>query len=99
MIYFEMALAGSVHVYEMTERLFILRAAIEAKSAALEIPTTPQEAHEYRRSTCYALEIFPDLEDAEAWAESYQGFRAEEVRAALARFLARRAKFSATLAA
>jgi hypothetical protein len=99
MIYIEMTLEGRVNVYDMTERLFLLRAAIEAKAAALPVPTTLQEAQEFRRAGCYQFEMFCELDDADAWADAYSGFRAEEVRKELARFIARREAHGGPLAA
>jgi hypothetical protein len=42
--------------------------------------------------------MFETSDHAEAWAESYNGFRAAEVRKQLARYLARRAEFSGPFA-
>jgi hypothetical protein len=83
----------------MTDRLLMLRVTLEAKAEALPIPTRIEQAHDYLRAGCLQFEMFAELEDAEAWAESFGGFRAEEVRKQLARYLARRAEFYSPLAA
>jgi len=93
MIYFEMNLDGQVKVYEMSDRLLVLRVALETKAAALPIPSSIDEAHDYLRAGCHQLEMFETAEHAEAWAESFTGFRADEVRKQLARYLERRAEF------
>ena len=98
MIYFELNLSGTVKVYEMSDRLLLLRVSLEARAAALPVPTTPDEAHAYLRADCYQLEMFEDTDAATDWAESYAGFRAAEVCKQLARFLERRAEFVALAA-
>jgi hypothetical protein len=98
MIYFEMQLDGHVRVYEMSDRLLLLRVALDTKAAALPVPSGIEEAHEYLRACCHELEMFETSDHAEAWAESYNGFRAAEVRKQLARYLARRAEFSGPFA-
>ncbi len=99
MIYFEINLDGRVKVYEMSDRLVLLRVSLEAKAAALPIPQNGEEAHSYLRAGCYQLEMFEARDEAEDWAESYQGFRAAEVQKQLARYLDRKATYSGLLAA
>lgn len=93
MIYIEMQLSGSVQVYDLTDRLVLLRATIEARAECLPIPHTMAEALAYLAARCYQLEIFEDMDDARDWAAEYTGFRAGEVRAELARFAFRRAEY------
>lgn len=98
MIYFELHLDGQVKVYEMTDRLVTLRVALETKAAALPIPTTPEQAHEYLRAGCHQFEMFSDSDEAEEWADSFTGFRAAEVRKQFARYIERRAAFTSLAA-
>lgn len=91
MIYFEMQLDGKVKVYEATDRIFLLRVRLCAEAEALPIPDSVEQAHDYARAGCFQFEMFEGIEDAENWAERYGGFRAGEVRAALERFMLRRA--------
>jgi hypothetical protein len=91
MIYFELNLDGSVKVYEMTDRLVLLRAQIETRARALPIAETVDDAIEYLRAGCFQFECFETLIEAETWQSSYAGFRAFEVRAEFHRFKARSA--------
>ena len=92
MIYFELQLDGKTRVYEQSDRLFLARLRLLAEAEALPPPLTMAEAHEYARAGCFQLEMFTDLEEAEAWTERYGGFRAGELRAAFRRFVTRRAE-------
>ncbi len=95
MIYMELQLSGNVQIYELSDRLLLLKTTIQTRAECLPIPQLVEEAHEYMRAACYQLEMFESLDHAEAWAESYAGFRAGEVRAELARFQIRRASYGA----
>ena len=94
MIYLELQLCGIVRVYDLSDRLVLLRATIEARAECLPIPETMEDAHAYLRSRCYQFEMFEDLAEAEAWAEDYHGFRSGEVRAELRRFRARATEYA-----
>jgi hypothetical protein len=89
MIYFELNLDGNVKVYEMTDRLVILRAAIETEARALPVAETIDEAIEYVRACCFHFECFETLEDADLWQSLYSGFRAAEVHKEFARYTKR----------
>jgi hypothetical protein len=95
MIYVELQLDGKVRVYEMADRLVLVRVAVDANAQCLPIPRVMSQAHDFIRAGCYQFEMFESLQDAEDWADGYQGFRAAEVRAELDRFEVRRASFSA----
>jgi len=90
MIYIEKQLSGLVKAYELSDELILLKASILARGECVEIPETIDDAIEYIRADCYSLEIFETFEDAEDWADTYTGFRAEEVRAELRRFYLRK---------
>ena len=92
MIYFTIQLDGRVTVYDMTESRFLLRARLEADAEALPHPANLAQAHDYARASCHQFELFDEIEEATAWADRYEGFRAGEVRAALRRFQTRRAE-------
>lgn len=92
MLYVEMQLSGIIKVYELSDELVILRAALDAGAECFPIPDTIDDAIEYIKSDCYNLEIFETVEDAEDWAEAYSSFRAEEVRAELRRYMTRKAE-------
>lgn len=94
MIYIELQLSGSVQVYNLSDRLVLLRTTIEARAECLPIPHTMAEALAYLEARCYQLEIFEDMAQAQAWANDYSGFRAGEVRAELARFETRQAAYN-----
>lgn len=90
MIFVEMQLSGKVSVYELTEHMLLLKVYIETRAACLPTPSASDAALDYLRSTCWGLEIFDSIEDADDWADDYSGFRAEEVRAELRRFIIRK---------
>ncbi len=95
MIYIELQLSGNVQIYELSDRLVLLKVTIQTRAECLPLPQVIEEAHEYMRAGCFQLEMFESLEHAEAWADSYAGFRAGEVQAELTRFRIRRASYSA----
>jgi hypothetical protein len=95
MIYIELQLDGKVRVYEMSDKLVLLRVSVDARAECLPVPVLIEQAHDYLRAGCYQFEMFDTLADAEDWAESFHGFRAAEVRAELSRFEVRRASLSA----
>ena len=90
MIYFEFDQCGAVRVYDMTDRLLILRSAIEARARALPEPKNIKEAWNYYHTMLYAFHAFDDFEQAECWIGEYQGFRSGEARAEFRRFLNRK---------
>ena len=92
MIYFEIQLDGRVNVFDMSDAVFLLCRQMEADAESLPLPRDMTMALDYVRSRCHQFELFDEIEDAGAWAERYTGFRAGEVRAALRRFLARKAE-------
>lgn len=92
MIYFEIQLDGRVRVFDMNDSIYLHRAQIEAAAEAERIPHTLTMAQEFIRARCFQFERFAEIEDAQAWAERYGGFRAGEVRASFGRFLTRRAE-------
>lgn len=92
MIYFEIQLDSRVNVLDLSDQTFLFRAQIEAAAEALPVPRDLTTAHDYIRSRCYQFELFDSLDEAEAWAERYIGFRAGEIRAALRRYTERRAE-------
>jgi hypothetical protein len=91
MIYFEIQLDGRVNVYDMSASYLMQKVRLEASAEALPLPTSLAEAHDFIRANCYQFEAFDGIDEAEAWAERYQMFRAGEVRASFRRFLTRRA--------
>ncbi|WP_226019392.1 hypothetical protein [Novosphingobium sp. FKTRR1] len=90
MLYIEMQLSGTVKVYELSDKLVLLKAYVLANGECVNPPETIDDAIEYMKADCYRLEIFECFEDAEDWADTYTSFRAEEVRAELRRFATRR---------
>ena len=92
MIYFKIQLDGRVTVSEETASRFLLKARLEADGEALPHPANLEQAHDYARASCHQFELFGDMEEASAWADRYEGFRAGEVRAALRRFQTRKAE-------
>jgi len=99
MIYFEFRLEGNVKVYEMSDRLMVLRAALETKAQALPVAQTIEDAHAYFRSGCFQFEMFESLDHAAAWIEGYSGFREAAAASAFARYVERRAEFGTAEAA
>ncbi len=95
MIYIELQLGGLVRAYELSDKLILLKATILARGECVPLPETIEDAIEYMRSGCYGLEIFESFDEAEAWADTYSGFRAGEVRAELRRFYTRRQTYAA----
>ena len=95
MIYIEMQLSGLVRVFEQSEATVLLRVRLEAEAACEPLPETMDEAHDYMQAACFQFEMFDTFSHAQHWLETYRGFRADEVRAAFARFEARRATYCA----
>lgn len=99
MIFVEMQLSGKVSIYELTEHMLLLKVYIETRAAHLPTPSATDTALDYLRSTCWGLEIFESIEDAEDWADDYRGFRAEEVRAEFRRFMVRKGELTGAILA
>jgi hypothetical protein len=94
-----MQLNGTVKICELSDRLVILIASLEARGRALPVPTCLHDSIEYMRCSCFTLEIFETFEHIETWVESYQGFRSGEVEAEFRRFTRRREENSLILVA
>lgn len=99
MIYFEFRLEGHVRVYEMSDQLMILRAAIETKAQALPVAQTIEDAHSYFQASCFQFEMFESLDHAAAWVEDYTGFREAAVATAFSYYLQRRDELADAAAA
>ena len=91
MLYIEIQLGGQARVYEMSDAPLLRKLAIEAQAACLPLPMTMAQAHDYLRAGCFQFEMFETVEHAQHWANDYQGFRADEVRAEIGRYRSRRA--------
>jgi hypothetical protein len=91
MVYFEFRLEGHVKVYDMSDQLMILRAAIETKAQALPVAQTIEDAHSYFQAGCFQFEMFESVDDAAAWVEGYTGFREAAAATSFAYYLIRRA--------
>ena len=94
MIYFNIQLDGQVRIYELSDRLAILIAALETRAQSLPIVETLSEAISYFRSKCYQFECFAELEDAQYWIDDYLGFREAEIRKQWRGFMERRSEFA-----
>ena len=94
MIYFNIQLDGQVRIYELSDRLMILIAALETRAQSLPIVETFSEAMDYLKSKCHMFQCFADFEDAEDWVDDYMGFREGEIRKQWRLFLERRSEFA-----
>jgi hypothetical protein len=90
MIYVQMQLDGRVKICELPDRLLLLSTSIEAEARSLPRPASMDECIEYMRSTCFTLEIFDTFDHLAWWVETYDTFRAGEVKAEFRRFADRR---------
>lgn len=91
MLYVELQLDGKARIYELSDSRLLHMVAMEAEAACLPLPQTIDDAHDYLRAGCFQFEMFETFDHAANWAACYQGFRAGEVTAALARYCFRRA--------
>lgn len=81
--------ASAVRVFEFAPDHLLIKARIECAAAALPRPQSVDDAIQYFRGTAFHIEQFEDMDEAQSWALSYRGFRADEVRAELDRYAVR----------
>lgn len=90
---------GAVRVMHLPDELLLFKMKLDCNACSYPPPKNAAEALACFKATAFELQSFPTLEDAETWACTYHGFRAEEVRAELRRYRERLAGRAAGIVA